>query len=202
MKRLVIIITVMITFSVSMGSVFGAGDTNKGQTQSIICSACHGTNGNSESSQYPSLAGQVPGYIAKQLRDFKSGIRSNPIMGGMVQALTEKDMANLDAWYSSQQRVIYTISEDQLETAKLGEKLYRGGYPPMQVPACMACHGPSGAGIPPNFPRLAGQHPEQTEAQIMDFKSEQRFSEVMSPIAFRLSTKQIKALSLYLSALY
>ena len=202
MKRLVMIITATITLSVPTGSGFAAGDASAGQGKSVVCSACHGTNGNSSNSQYPSLAGQVPGYIARQLDKFKSGIRSNPIMGSMVQLLTEEDMADLDAWYSSQQPVIYTISEEQLETAKLGEKIYRGGYPPMQIPACMACHGPSGAGIPPNFPRLAGQHPEQTEAQLLAFKSEQRINEIMSPIAFRLSTKQIQALALYLSALY
>ena len=202
MKRLVMIITTAITLSMPVGTGFAAGDATAGQVKSMICSACHGVNGNSDDSQYPSLAGQVPGYIAEQLHKFKTGIRNNPIMGSMVQALTDEDMANLDAWYSSQQRTIYIITEDQLGTAGLGEKIYRGGYPPMQVPACMACHGPSGGGIPPNFPRLAGQHPEQTESQLLAFKSEQRFSDIMSPIAFRLSANQIQALALYLSALY
>ena len=202
MKHLVINITVVIMLVVPTGNVLATGDANAGQTKSMICSTCHGTNGNSINSQYPSLAGQVPGYIAKQLHKFKSGVRSNPIMGGIVQALTEDDIVNLDAWYSSQQPSTYTISEDQLETAKLGEKVYRGGYPPMKVPACMGCHGPSGAGIPPNFPKLAGQHPEQTEAQLLAFKTEQRFSDIMNPIAFRLTTTQIQALALYLSALY
>ena len=142
----------------------------------MICSACHGADGNSSNGDYPSLAGQVPGYIAQQLADFKSGIRSNTIMGGMAQTLTEEDMANLDAWYSSQQPTIYALAEDQLETAQLGETLYRGGYPPMKVPACMGCHGPAGAGIPPIFPasrasmpntqRLNSWHSSQNNAGV------------------------------------
>ena len=201
MKHLIMIITVLALATVA-GSGFAAGDPAAGQAKSIICSACHGANGNSSNGDYPSLAGQVPGYIAQQLANFKSGIRSNTIMGGMAQTLTEEDMANLDAWYSSQQPTVYTLAEDQLETAQLGEKLYRGGYPPKQVPACMGCHGPAGAGIPPVFPRVAGQHAEYTETQLLAFKSEQRQSEIMSPIAFGLSAEQIRALALYLTALH
>ena len=202
MKRLIMIITALALAAVAGSGLAGGGDPAAGQTKSMICSACHGADGNSSNGDYPSLAGQVPGYIAQQLANFKSGIRSNTIMGGMAQTLTEEDMANLDAWYSSQQPTVYTLAEDQLETAQLGETLYRGGYPPMQVPACMGCHGPTGTGIPPNFPRLAGQHAEYTEAQLLAFKSEQRQSEIMSPIAFRLSAEQIRALALYLTALH
>ncbi len=201
MKRLIMIITALALAAVT-GSGLAAGDPAAGQTKSMVCSACHGANGNSGNGDYPSLAGQVPGYIAQQLANFKSGFRSNTIMGGLAQTLTEEDMANLDAWYSSRQSAVYTLADDQLETAQLGEKLYRGGYPPMQVPACMGCHGPAGPGIPPNFPRLAGQHAEYTEAQLLAFKSEQRRSEIMSPIAFRLSAEQIRALALYLTALH
>ena len=201
MKRLIMIITALALAAVA-GSGLAAGDSAAGQTKSMICSACHGADGNSSNGAYPSLAGQVPGYIAQQLANFKSGIRSNTIMGGMAQTLTEEDMANLDAWYSSQQPTVYALAEDQLETAQLGETLYRGGYPPMQVPACMGCHGPAGAGIPPIFPRLAGQHAEYTETQLLAFKSEQRRSEIMVPIAFGLSAEQIRALALYLTALH
>ena len=201
MKRLKMIITAL-AFTAIGSNGLAAGDPAAGQTKSMICSACHGADGNSSNGDYPSLAGQVPGYIAQQLANFKSGIRSNTIMGGMAQTLTEEDMANLDAWYSSQQPTVYTLAEDQLETAQLGETLYRGGYPPMQVPACMGCHGPTGAGIPPIFPRLAGQHAEYTETQLLAFKSEQRRSEIMVPIAFGLSAEQIQALAIYLTALH
>ena len=201
MKRLIMIITAL-ALAAGTGSGLAAGDPTAGQAKSMVCSACHGANGNSSNSDYPSLAGQVPGYIAQQLANFKSGIRSNTIMGGLAQTLTDEDMANLDAWFSSRQPTVYTLADNQLEIAQLGEKLYRGGYPPMQVPACMGCHGPAGTGIPPNFPRLAGQHAEYTEAQLLAFKSKQRRSEIMSPIAFRLSAEQIRALALYLTALH
>ena len=201
MKRLIMIITTLALTAIT-GSGLAAGDPAAGQTKSMVCSACHGADGNSSNSDYPSLAGQVPGYIAQQLANFKSGIRSSTIMGGMAQTLTEEDMANLDAWYSSQQPTIYTLAVNQLDTAQLGETLYRGGYPPMQVPACMGCHGPAGAGIPPIFPRLAGQHAEYTETQLLAFKSEQRRSEIMVPIAFGLSAEQIQALAIYLTALH
>ena len=102
MKHLIMIITALVLTAVACKS-FAAGDPAVGQTKSMICSACHGADGNSSNGDYPSLAGQVPGYIAQQLANFKSGIRSNTIMGGMAQTLTEEDMANLDAWYSSQQ---------------------------------------------------------------------------------------------------
>jgi cytochrome c553 len=200
MKRLTMII-IALSLSATAGGGFAGGDPVAGQTKSAICSACHGTDGNSNNSMYPSLAGQVPGYITQQLSNFKSGIRSNAIMAGITQLLTDEDMANLDAWYSSQQPTVYAITDDQLETAQLGQKLYRGGYPAMEIPACMGCHGPTGSGIPPMFPRLAGQITEYTETQLLAFKSEQRRSEIMSPIALRLSAKQIQALALYLSAL-
>ena len=201
MKRLIMIITALALAAVA-GSGLAGGDPAAGQTKSMICSACHGADGHSSNGDYPSLAGQVPGYIAQQLANFKSGFRSNTIMGGLAQTLTEEDMANLDAWYSSRQSAVYTLADDQLETAQLGETLYRGGYPPTQVPACMGCHGPAGAGIPPIFPRLAGQHAEYTETQLLAFKSEQRRSEIMVPIAFGLSAEQIHALAIYLTALH
>ena len=201
MKRLIMIIIASALFATSK-SGFSAGDPSLGKEKSIVCSACHGADGNSPNSDYPSLAGQVPGYIAQQLARFKSGVRANAIMGGLAQTLTDKDMEDLDAWYSAQEPAVSMITEDQVEIAKLGEKLYRAGYQPMGVPACMGCHGPTGAGIPPNFPRIAGQHLEYTERQLMAFKSGQRRSDIMNPIAFGLSPEQMRALALYVSALH
>ena len=191
MKRLIMIIIASALFATSK-SGFSAGDPSLGKEKSIVCSACHGADGNSPNSDYPSLAGQVPGYIAQQLARFKSGVRANAIMGGLAQTLTDKDMEDLDAWYSAQEPAVSMITEDQVEIAKLGEKLYRAGYKPMGIPACM----------PPNFPRIAGQHLEYTERQLMAFKSGQRRSDIMNPIAFGLSPEQMRALALYVSALH
>jgi len=201
MKRLIMIIIASSLYGYS-NTGFSAGDPGVGQEKSAVCGACHGNNGNSSNADYPSLAGQVPGYITQQLTNFKSGIRSNPIMEGLAQTLSDEDMADLDAWYSLQEPTIYTVKKDQLATVKLGEKLYRAGYPSMGVPSCMGCHGPSGSGIPPQFPRLAGQYPQYTETQLLAFKSGQRQNAIMSSVAFSLSREQIRALALYVSVLH
>ena len=201
MKRLVMI-TIWISLAIFTAGVIQAdGDPAAGQAKSQICAACHGLDGNSLMPQNPVLAGQVPGYIAQQLAQFKSGVRKNAIMAGMTQLLSEQDMQDLDAWFSSQTAPPRTVSADDLELAHTGEKLYRGGDSEMSVPACMGCHGPAGLGIPPNYPRLTGQWSTYLEDQLLAFKDGQRASPIMGPIAFRLSAEQIKTLAVYMSAL-
>ncbi len=201
MKRLVMI-TIWISLAIfTAGAIQADGDPAAGQAKSQICAACHGLDGNSLMPQNPVLAGQVPGYIAQQLAQFKSGVRKNAIMGGMTQLLSEQDMQDLDAWFSSQTAPPRTVSADDLELAHTGEKLYRGGDSEMSVPACMGCHGPAGLGIPPNYPRLTGQWSTYLEDQLLAFKDGQRASPIMGPIAFRLSAEQIKTLAVYMSAL-
>ena len=201
MKRLVMI-TIWISLAIfTAGAIQADGDPAAGQAKSQICAACHGLDGNSLMPQNPVLAGQVPGYIAQQLAWFKSGVRKNAIMAGMTQLLSEQDMQDMDAWFSSQTAPPKTVSADDLELANAGEKLYRGGDSEMSVPACMGCHGPAGFGIPPNYPRLTGQWPAYLENQLFAFKDGKRASPIMGPIAFRLSAEQIKALAVYMSVL-
>lgn len=201
MKRLVMI-TIWISLAIfTAGAIQADGDPAAGQAKSQICAACHGLDGNSLMPQNPVLAGQVPGYIAQQLARFKSGVRKNAIMAGMTQLLSEQDMQDLDAWFSSQTAPPRTVSADDLELAHTGEKLYRGGDSEMSVPACMGCHGPAGFGIPPNYPRLTGQWSTYLEEQLLAFKDGRRASPIMGPIAFRLSAEQIKTLAVYMSAL-
>ena len=201
MKRLVMI-TIWISLAIfTAGAIQADGDPAAGQAKSQICAACHGLDGNSLMPQNPVLAGQVPGYIAQQLAQFKSGVRKNAIMAGMTQVLSEQDMQDLDAWFSSQTAPPRTVSADDLELAHTGEKLYRGGDSEMSVPACMGCHGPAGFGVPPNYPRLTGQWSTYLEEQLLAFKDGRRSSPIMGPIAFRLSAGQIKSLALYMSAL-
>ncbi len=201
MKRLVMI-TIWISLAIfTAGAIQADGDPAAGQAKSQICAACHGLDGNSLMPQNPVLAGQVPGYIAQQLAQFKSGVRKNAIMAGMTQLLSEQDMQDLDAWFSSQTAPPRTVSADDLELAHTGEKLYRGGDSEMSVPACMGCHGPAGFGIPPNYPRLTGQWSTYLEEQLLAFKDGRRASPIMGPIAFRLSAEQIKTLAVYMSAL-
>lgn len=199
MNRWVFIITTILMTGVSAQGI--AGDPAAGEAKAQACVACHGADGNSANSGFPSLAGQVPGYIAGQLAAFKSGMRANAIMMGLAQPLSAEDMADLDAWYASQTIAPRSISEDQLALASEGESLYRGGSAELAVPACMACHGPAGRGMPSNYPRVAGQWPEYLEGQLLAFKSGQRAGKIMGPIAHRLSAQQIHALSVYMSAL-
>ncbi len=178
-----------------------AADSNDIEAKLAACAACHGADGNSVIPQNPKLAGQVHGFIANQLAKFKSGERDNAIMAAQVANLSEEDMMAIDAFYEEQQPQLGAISEDMQELARQGEKIYRGGEPSMSISACMSCHGPSGDGIPTRFPRVAGQHIEYLEQQLLAYKSGSRVSEEMNPIAFRLSEQQIKALAAYMHAL-
>lgn len=177
-------------------------DVEAGRDASATCVACHGTDGNSPTDQFPHLAGQVPGYIAAQLAQFKSGERENAVMAGLVAALSEQDMANLDAYYSGLEGKKGAITPDQEAAALAGGKVYRGGYKPYNIAACMGCHGPSGYGIPPAFPRIAGQPAAYIEAQLLAYKSGARINPIMNSVSFALSAQQIRELALYISALY
>ncbi|MXZ81350.1 MAG: cytochrome c4 [Gammaproteobacteria bacterium] len=180
---------------------FAYGDAEAGKAKSATCVACHGNDGNSPIDQFPKIAGQAPGYIAAALQAYKSGEREDEVMFGMVSSLSEQDMADLDAYYASQSSTIETVSMDRSEDALAGESLYRTGYAPFNVPACMGCHGPAGAGIPPKYPRLGGQHAAYLESQLLAFKSGERQNAEMETVAFPLSDQQIRQLSLYLSGL-
>ena len=182
-------------------ALVASGDAETGRAKSQACAGCHGIDGNSNSGGFPSLAGQVSGYISGQLEAYKSGKRKNAIMLGMAQALSSSDMADIDAWYASQKVKRRLVTDENLIIAKQGESLYRGGAVELSIPACMACHGPAGRGIPSNYPRVAGQWSEYLEAQLLAFKSGDRVNKVMNPISHRLSSAQIKALSMYMSAL-
>ncbi len=185
-----------------------AVDLAKGkQIASQVCVACHAADGNSVIPANPKLAGQIPEYLLKQLRDFKSeggkpARRQNPIMNGMVATLSDADMRSLAAYFGSQ-TLRPAVAQDK-ELAAQGQKLYRGGDAATGVPACAGCHGPSGAGIPIEFPRLGGQFSEYVEAQLKAFKSGARANdpnEMMRTIAARMSDQQIKAVAQYVAGL-
>jgi cytochrome c553 len=184
-------------------SANAAGDAAKGATiANQVCMACHGADGNSPISMYPSLAGQHPEYITKQLQNFKSGERNNAIMAGMVAALTEEDMVNLGAYYASQTAKPGTAKSNG--KGSVGEKIYKAGIAGLGVPACASCHGPTGAGVPVQFPRLAGQHADYTVAQLQIFRSGQRANDaakMMRMIASKLSDQDMAAVADYIQGL-
>jgi len=176
------------------------GDAEAGKQKSQACVACHGPQGVSQNPQFPNLAGQVEGYIATQLKNFKSGARNNAIMKGIVAGLSPEDMQDLDAYFTSLDRPTVTAKDPEL--VQLGEHVYRGGNIKTGVSACMSCHGPTGAGIPPHYPSVAGQVPAYIEAQLLAFKRGDRQNEIMSSIAFRMSEKEIKAVAEYMHGLH
>ena len=184
-------------------SAMAAGDAAKGATiVNQVCAACHGADGNSAIALYPKLAGQHPEYITKQLKNFKAGERNNPIMAGMVANLTPEDMENLGAYFGSQTPTGGTAKSNG--KGSLGEKIYKGGIPGIGVPACASCHGPTGAGIPVQFPRLAGQHAEYIVAQLKNFHSGQRANDaakMMRSIASKLSDDDMAAVADYIQGL-
>jgi cytochrome c553 len=177
-------------------------DLAKGQaTSAAVCGACHTADGSRGSPANPILQGQHPEYLAKQLAEFKEGKRDNAIMKGMATTLSEADMKNVAAFYASKQAKPGFAKNKDLVT--LGEKIYRGGIADRNVPACAACHSPTGAGIPAQYPRLAGQHSDYTEAQLVAFRGGVRKNSAqMTGVAAKMNDKEIKAVADYVAGLH
>jgi len=180
-----------------------AADAAKAQPiAAAVCAACHGPDGNSPIPTNPNIAGQHSNYLYKQLTDYKSGRRKNPIMAGIVANLSDGDMRNLAAYFSQQKPKAGAAKDADLVTA--GQRLYRGGDIQAGVPACAACHSPDGAGIPIQYPRLGGQHGEYTLAQLQSFRTGERANDtnsVMRTISQRMTDKAMSAVAEYISGL-
>ena len=183
-------------------------DPAKGQgIASQVCAACHGADGNSPVPNNPKLAGQIPEYLQKQLANFKSAVgrraeRENPVMAGMVLNLSPEDMRNVAAYYAAQKTKPGVAKST--ETLALGRKIWRGGDSTKGLPACAACHGAAGAGLPASYPRLAGQYAEYTEAQLKAFRAGERRNDanrMMQTIAGRMSDVEIRAVADYIAGL-
>ncbi|MDP3820251.1 MAG: c-type cytochrome [Burkholderiales bacterium] len=177
-------------------------DLAKGQaTSTNVCAACHTADGSRGSPANPILQGQHPEYLAKQLAEFKAGKRVNAVMQGMSAALTEADMKNVSAFYASKEAKPGFAKNKDL--VALGEKIYRGGIADRSIPACAGCHSPSGAGMPAQYPRLAGQHADYTEAQLIAFRGGARKNSLpMTGVAAKMNDKEIKAVSDYIAGLH
>jgi cytochrome c553 len=162
------------------------------------CLSCHGAAGNSAAAANPKLAAQHPEYVHKQLADFKAKARNNPIMVPMASVLTDDEMRNVGAYLAKQSLKPATAkNKDSIEA---GQKIYRGGIAAKGVPACAACHGPTGAGIPAQYPRIGGQWADYTEAQLVAFRQGTRKNNpVMTTIAAKMSDAEIKAVADYVA---
>ncbi|HXM82811.1 MAG TPA: c-type cytochrome [Burkholderiales bacterium] len=172
-----------------------------------VCAACHAPDGNSTAPANPKIAGQFPEYLNKQLADFKpkdgkKPARESPVMMGMVANLSDADMKSLAAYYAVQQPKSAAAADKELAT--LGQKLWRGGNPANNVPGCTGCHGPAGAGIPSQYPRLAGQYAEYLAAQLKAFREGARTNDsnsIMRGVAARMNDREIRAVSEYAAGL-
>lgn len=195
----------LIVGLIAMGMAAGAqaaGDAAAGQARAAVCFACHGPDGNSPNPIWPKLAGQHPGYIIKQLKAFKSGERVEPLMIPMAGPLTEQEMENLAAFFSTQKLVPGAAAPDKVA---LGQKIYRGGVKATGVAACMACHGPAGTGNPgANFPRISGQHAPYVEKALKNFREGVRKNDpagIMRSVASKMTDAEIAAVAQYLQGL-
>jgi len=180
-----------------------AGDAAAGMKKSQTCAACHGADGNSINPAWPSLAGQHAEYLTKQLKEFKSGKRENAQMSPMAANLSDQDIADLAAYFSS--RKIKTGTADPA-LVNLGQKIYRAGNIDAGVPACLACHGPAGLGNPAaGYPAMGGQHAAYAQAQLKAFREGLRTNdpnEIMRTIVGRMTDEEIKAVSEYMQGLH
>lgn len=193
------------------------GDAKAGATKAGACAACHGIDGNSSDPQYPRLAGQHERYIYRQLQLFKSGERATPIMMGMAAALSEQDMRDIGAYFATQKGQAGVADDTVIKTGpnadkkfyQVGESLWRAGRPADGVPACMACHGPTGRGNPgPAYPSLGGQHAAYTVAKLQLFRGGESYGKdananvIMAQIAKSLSDEDIQSLGTYIEGLH
>ncbi len=195
----------MMCFCATWANVPGSvqGDIMAGKAKAAACAACHGVDGNSTDSTYPVLAGQQVDYIIKQLEDFQSGNRVNALMSPMAKGLSDQDRADLAAYFSSQFAKPRAVDNKYVEQGRL---LYFGGDASRGIPACMACHGPRGAGLAQaKFPKLSAQHPEYIATQLKNFRvgtRENDMNEMMRLLAFKLNDQDIEALAHFVSALH
>ena len=202
MKKTVIAVLAAAFVGLIPNLLLAQGDAAAGQAKSALCGSCHGADGNSPLAMNPKLAGQSARYMVKQLQDFKSGARAGVTMAAMVLSLSDQDMEDLAAWYSSQQPTLQGANPESIE---LAQRLYRAGNSEIAVAACSACHSPTGKGnAPAGFPSLSGQHAEYTLQQLKDFRSGARQNdggEMMRTVVERLTDKELEALASYVSGL-
>jgi cytochrome c553 len=182
---------------------FTKGDAPAGATKAASCAACHGPTGNSVNPEWPNLAGQGSSYLYAQLKNFKDGSRKQAIMMGMASALSDQDMRDVAAHFSSLKLSPGVASKDAVAVA---EKIYRAGDASRGLPACAACHGPTGAGNPgAAYPRIGGQHSTYAATQLRNFRSGERAAgangQMMAAVAAKLSDKEIDALASYINGL-
>lgn len=207
MRKLAIFAFVFVAWSAPTTAL--EGDVAKGAELASTCAACHGKDGNSGNPMWPKLAGQNEKYLEKQIKDFQAGTedptqgRYDASMAPMVKNLSEQDIADLSAYFASQEIQMGTVSKEFLD---LGKKIYFQGDAERKVPACSACHGATGQGLNlAGYPAVSGQHPEYAIKQLKAFSHGERANDanaIMRDIAIRMSDQQIEAVAHFMLGLH
>ncbi|WMN61321.1 c-type cytochrome [Pseudoalteromonas xiamenensis] len=210
MKKIALTITMLLGALSANNAVAFDGNAEAGKAKSATCAACHGPDGNAPVAMYPKIAGQHADYIYKQLKELKLGMtsggkegRMDPVMSGMAMPLSDQDMKDLAAYFSSQNMSAGSTPEEVVE---IGQKLYKAGDAERGIPACSACHGPRGNGTSlAKFPKISFQHPDYIKSQLLKFREGTRANDMngmMRDIAKKLTDKDIEVLSKYLGGLH
>jgi cytochrome c553 len=200
MLRIAIALMIFLT-----GSAMAAGDPEAGKSKANVCAACHGMDGNSQVTQWPKIAGQHEGYLARQTRMVRDQQREVAQMYPIVMNLSDEDIADISAWYASQSIKPGVADETLVDT---GRTLYHGGNAETGVPACMACHGPVGNGIPGSgYPMVRAQHAEYTADRLKRYRNgeankDDPYSKIMVGVAENLTDAEIEAVSDYIEGLH
>ncbi|WP_110458407.1 c-type cytochrome [Shewanella algidipiscicola] len=205
MKKLAIALSILATLSTP---AIAAGDAEAGKTKAIICSACHGVDGNSMIDMYPKIAGQQETYLKKQLHDLRQAAhtggkegRNEPLMSPMAAGLSDQDIEDLSAFYAAQSLTVTEVKD----VPALGEQLYKGGDTVRGITACIACHGPNGKGSEAaGFPAIAGQHANYIKIQLTKFHDSTRNNDLngmMQDVAKKLTSEDIEALAKYVASI-
>ena len=198
-----VLTSLVATLALATSTAMAAGDPAAGESKASVCAACHGMDGNSQISQWPKIAGQHEDYIARQTRMVRDQVREVPQMYPLVMNLTDEDIDDISAWYASQ-----TVSAGVADEAlvDLGRSIYQGGNVDSDVPSCMACHGPTGNGIPfSGYPMLRAQHADYTADRLRRYRDGQSYdanSKVMVGVAANLTDEEIEAVSSYIEGLH
>lgn len=206
MKRVLLALMVCAPLSMAVAETgsdpFVHGDVEAGAAAAAVCAACHGPGGKSAMPAWPKLAGQGASYTYSQLTAFKSGDRKNPVMQGQAAPLDDKKMRDLAAYFMAQEPAPGVASEQSIEIA---EPIYRGGLAGRGIPACAACHGPTGAGNPAAaYPRIGGQHADYLAVQLRAYRAGERATgagAMMASVAAGLTDAEIDALASYINGL-
>src|SRR5690606_3213065 len=196
------------------------GDAKAGATKAAACAACHGVDGNPSDPQYPRLAGMPERYIAEQLALFKANQRTSGMAAVMIPfatMLSPQDMRDVGAYFAQQSAgagiaddtVIAGGPYDGMKFYQVGEQLYRGGDFARGIPACMACHGPTGAGNPgPAYPSIGGQNSDYAARRLEEYRAgtgplaDHPHFRIMAEVASGLTDQEIQALASYLQGLH